>query len=296
MDNDKRDYLVKTLSRTKRKDYENYVINGIWHKIDNLNLKPVTQQYIKRSDGKYGLLDLYFPQINFGIECDESHHKLHEDEDLKRQLSMEEMLSTVEETSDFILRRVDVDNSIENIEFQIRNIVSEIKKITDEKQIIPWNINEDVVKIVIERKYISIGDNFRFKRIVDVLRIFGLELKSYKRGIYYLDSNYSVWFPSMAIEKEGKKYSTNSYNWINYLLDDWNEIKETNYNEEVKMSNIEIDHAFRIVFAKTIDPLGISAYRYLGVYKFHELDIKADIKIYRKVIEPVIYRNISFIQ
>ncbi len=296
MSNEKREYIIKTLSRTKRKDYENYVINSIWHKIDNLSLKPVTQQYIKRADGKYGLLDLYFPQINFGIECDEAHHKQYEDEDLKRQLSMEEMLSTVAETSDFILRRVDVDNSIEDIEYQIRNIVSEIKKVCDVKQITPWNINEDIVKTVIERKYISIGDNFRFKRIIDVLKIFGVELKGYQRGIYYFDSNYSVWFPSMAIEKEGKKYSTNSYNWINYLSEDWNEIKETNYNNEVIMSNIKPDYAFRIVFAKTIDPLGISAYRYLGVYKFFELDKSSDVKIYRKVNEPIIYKNISFIQ
>lgn len=296
MSNEKRDYIVKTFSRTKRKDYENYVINSIWHKIDNLSLKPVTQQYIKRTDGRYGLLDLYFPQINFGIECDESHHKLYKDKDSARQLSMEEMLSTVEETSDFILRRVDVDQSIEDIEFQIRNIVSEIKKVCVEKQIIPWNINEDIVETILDRKYISTKDNFRFKKIVDVLKIFGLDFKAYQRGIYNFDKQYSVWFPSMAIEKEGIKYATNSYNWINYLSDDWNEIKETNYNDEIKMSEIKSENTYRIVFAKTIDPFGISAYRYIGVYKFFELDTINDVKIYRKVNEPIVFKNISFIQ
>ena len=34
---------------------------------------PVTQQYVKNGN-KYYLLDLYFPQINFGVEIDEAHH------------------------------------------------------------------------------------------------------------------------------------------------------------------------------------------------------------------------------
>ena len=72
---EKREYLIKTLSRTKRKDYENYVVGAIWHRINNLEIKPVSQQYVKRNDGKYALLDLYFPQINVGIECDEAYHE-----------------------------------------------------------------------------------------------------------------------------------------------------------------------------------------------------------------------------
>jgi len=296
MSNEKREYIIKTLSRTKRKDYENYVINGIWHKIDNLNLKPVTQQYIKRIDGKYGLLDLYFPQINFGVECDESHHKLYKDEDLIRELSMEEMLSTVEETSDFILRRVDVYKPIEDIEFQIRSIVSEIKMIYEVKKIAPWNFNEDIIQTILNRKFLSINDTFRFKKIIDILRIFGKEYKGFQRGILNLNEEYAVWFPSMSIEKDGIKYSTNSSNWINYLSEDWNEIRETNYNEEIIVSNIKGKNVYRIVFAKTIDPLGISAYRYIGVYKLFEFDTINDTRIYRKVNEPIVYKNISFIQ
>ena len=42
----KANYLIKTLSRTKRKDYENYVINAIWNRLANDNIKPVTQQYV----------------------------------------------------------------------------------------------------------------------------------------------------------------------------------------------------------------------------------------------------------
>ena len=38
-------YLIKTLSRTKRKDYENYVVNAIWNRISK-KIRPVTQQYV----------------------------------------------------------------------------------------------------------------------------------------------------------------------------------------------------------------------------------------------------------
>ena len=85
----KRDYLVRTFSRTKRKDYENYILNAIWHKLDRSDIQPVTQQFIKRSDGKYALVDLYFPQLNIGIECDEAHHIANELSDTNRTLTME---------------------------------------------------------------------------------------------------------------------------------------------------------------------------------------------------------------
>ena len=59
--------------RTKRKKYENFIINAIYTKVNNPELMPVTQQYVKNGN-KYYLLDLYFPQINFGVEIDEGHH------------------------------------------------------------------------------------------------------------------------------------------------------------------------------------------------------------------------------
>ncbi|MGN6714389.1 AbaSI family restriction endonuclease [Anaerocolumna jejuensis] len=38
---------MKTFSRTKRKDYENYILTAIWHKIHNNNIQPFTQRYTK---------------------------------------------------------------------------------------------------------------------------------------------------------------------------------------------------------------------------------------------------------
>ena len=50
---DKKDYLIRTLSRTKRKDYENYVINRLYNRLNDLDIKPMTQKYIKRGKFTY---------------------------------------------------------------------------------------------------------------------------------------------------------------------------------------------------------------------------------------------------
>jgi cytochrome c553 len=44
----KKDYIVKQLKRTYKKEYENYVITRIWHLLNDLNIKIITQQYKKR--------------------------------------------------------------------------------------------------------------------------------------------------------------------------------------------------------------------------------------------------------
>lgn len=57
VDDPKRDYLIKTFSRTKRKDFENYILNSIWNKLNRLDIQPVTQQYVRTVEGKYHLID-----------------------------------------------------------------------------------------------------------------------------------------------------------------------------------------------------------------------------------------------
>lgn len=58
----KLEYLVKTFSRTNKKDYENYILTCIWHRL----IKLVTQQYVKLIDGIYALIDFIFSTNKFG--------------------------------------------------------------------------------------------------------------------------------------------------------------------------------------------------------------------------------------
>lgn len=62
--------------RTKGKKYENFIVNAIYNRVGNFELIPITQQYVRSNidPRKYYLMDLYFPQINYGVEVDEMQH------------------------------------------------------------------------------------------------------------------------------------------------------------------------------------------------------------------------------
>jgi len=85
---DKKEYLFKTLSRTNRKDKENYVVNRVYSRLNDLEIQPVTQQYVQRPNLKFALLDLYFPQFNLAVECDEEKHKHTLEEDQIRTVDI----------------------------------------------------------------------------------------------------------------------------------------------------------------------------------------------------------------
>ena len=62
----KQDYLYRMFSHhTKDKEKENYVVNTIWARLDDLNIKPVTQQYVRRPNG-YALIDLSLFMVESG--------------------------------------------------------------------------------------------------------------------------------------------------------------------------------------------------------------------------------------
>ena len=127
-------YLSKILSKIDKKGFETYVITRIWNKLDNLDVKIICQQYVKRDNG-YALLDLYFPQINFGVEVNESHHnkpvQATDDEIRKRD---------VETAVGVELKVVDCSKSIDEVHQQIDNIVAMINnRIAIASNFKPWS-------------------------------------------------------------------------------------------------------------------------------------------------------------
>lgn len=111
------EYLVATLSkRTRDKKYENFVINYIWNILGDPTLKPVTQQYVNRrvrnhglglvnfdlenageEDADHALIDLYFPSLRLGVECDEASHFDRRDNDERRTADIERAIVGYEE-------------------------------------------------------------------------------------------------------------------------------------------------------------------------------------------------------
>lgn len=285
----KRDYIIKTLSRTKRKDYENYVVNAIWNRLDRLDIQPVTQQYVKRIDGKYALLDMYFPQVNLGIECDEPYHKTNVNNDFEREMTMIEMLEILQETEDFKLMRVDVDCDLESINNQIINIVDEIINLLSIKEIRPWNIDEEPYLKVQRQGKLSITDNVRFRTINDVAKCFGRHYKGMQQCYFKLGELNMIWCPKLSILKDGKRISTGSMGWINYLSEDWERISETRDIVDRMKGLDKQSRKPRITFAQSLNVFGQRMYRFIGVYHFIESESSQVERVYIRIAKSITF-------
>ena len=70
----KLEFISRQFSKAEKKRFEHYVVTRIWHSLDDLSIKFVTQQYVSRPDSR-ALTDMFFPQLQIHIEIDEGHHK-----------------------------------------------------------------------------------------------------------------------------------------------------------------------------------------------------------------------------
>ncbi|ARK32344.1 AbaSI family restriction endonuclease [Halalkalibacter krulwichiae] len=265
------DYLVKTFSRTKRKDYENYILTAIWHKIDNVNIKPVSQQYVKRKNGSHALMDLYFPQLHIGIEVDEAYHLGNQEAD---NLRMDDIISAVNEESidDFVCLRIDATRTIDEIHHRINEVVSIIQE-KEVKTPLRWLTYEEELDEIKQQDYLSIHDEVSFKDIKDIVNtVFGKNAKSYQRSWFRVLDHTWLWCPKLSIIVDGNTKSV-ANGWLNYLAEDWSYIDESHQDETIveqrKANHLEEMNLNRkrAVFAKYKDNLGFNRYRFVGVFQ-----------------------------
>jgi len=267
---DKKDYLVRTLSRTKRKDYENYVINRIYNMLNDLDIKPMTQKYVKRNiSNKHGycLIDLYFPQFNIGIECDELHHISQEEIDKLRNEDIIAKLGNYNE------QRITIyDKTIIQINDAIDKIVAIIKLNKKEQ------INNGIFKkweILTPQEYfsdknkITIFDDIVFSTINEASNlILGTNYKGQQQAWFPIktiqNKQMMAWFPKLAVEKEGTMVAC-SNGWNNTLNDSKDIIIE--YNEFKQDLNNDFDRRDRVTFMKMWDDVNNRiGYKFLGVF------------------------------
>lgn len=272
-------YISKTLSRTKRKDYENYVINAIWNRLDRPDIKPVSQQYIMRSTNKRYFIDLYFPQLNIGVECDEGYHGGRVAEDLARELTIFDILSKVDDVNTYKALHIDVSKSYEEIERQINECVRKIKeliKIKESKGTLGEWRDENPAIYFQNRDRITTKDDVTFRTSIEACNT--LFSTDYSWGVIIngkipntfqrVGWDRMVWFPLLAVEGRAIKAG-----WNNQLSSDGNRIYE--YNEVLTRdeleSNIASDHRDkleRVTFVKSRDPIThISSFRFVGIFK-----------------------------
>ena len=272
-------YITKTLSRTKRKDFENYVVNAIWNRIGQPELKPVSQQYLAKPDGGHYLIDLYFPQLNIGIECDEEHHKKQSVKDADREITISDVLNRVINTSTYLALHIDVTKSYENIEKQINSHVSLIKeKLSDLEQ------NGDFVKWAIKtpaeyfegKRTITVADDIAFSTMAEACNtVFGTSYSGLQKSYFVpktlreqFGDKYRVWFPILAAEGKAVKGG-----WNNELSHDGSYIIVYNEDEEMNKESLITPHygEERIVFAKSVNLISnAKEYKFAGVFKYEK--------------------------
>ena len=282
-------YLAKTLSRTKRKDYENYVVNAIWNRINDPRLVPVTQQFIKDKEGNHYYIDLYFPQLKIGVECDEGYHSSKEQKvlDAERELTIFDVLKQVDER-DYIALHVDVTKSYQDVETQINAHVATIKYKIEEfniedgwaKQFCSNEDSDDQRAIEIEeyfsdKEYITIHDDIIFpsnKYVYNVIlgQNYSCHLMHGGEPFRKLYTEYGYeegtfpWFPKLTVSKPTKK------GYYNLLSKDGSEIYEyiddPEKNIQRKAEGRYIGKK-RVVFSQVKDSTtGVTGYRFVGFF------------------------------
>jgi len=260
--NDKKKYIAKQLARPQNKIYENYVVTRIWHRLDRLDIKPVTQQYVVRPDS-FALVDLYFPQVGLFIEIDEGHHQIQANitADMMRE---KDIVSATENQ----IVRIDVTKDIESIHRQADDVVTKINALIEKqsKTFIPWNITDEYNPwTYINKGKISLLDNVAFKTCKDACNCFGYNYKNFQRGgvKHPIKEDTMIWFPKLYPHGE----------WLNEISLDGCTIKEKNKNDIKNVGYVKqwlnSPRYIRVVFAQGKDSLGLMLYRFKGVFKLN---------------------------
>jgi len=303
-------YLVRTLSRTNRKDYENYVVNTIWNRLNDDEIEIVTQQYIyDRKKRKRYFIDLYFPGLNIGIECNEAFHKKKKQTEadkrrearikksLKLKLQEAAMYGTLIQKQNnnkkYTPIPIDVTKSYEEVQKEINSAVLQIKKAIKEDKPKKWEIH-DAKEYYDKKDEITIYDNVGFKTVNQTCNILfstkynlsGRAVGSYftpeklkKSNSDYKD--YKLWFPKLAVRDKNNKFiAATNKGWWNQLISNGKIIIEKNKN--VSKKNVsESDKKPRIVFAYYKDSLGDIEYRFIGIFQFDQ--VEKGIRYYNRV-------------
>lgn len=267
--------------RTKGKKYENFIINAIYTKVGNPNLMPVTQQYVRNPNDsrKYYLLDLYFPQINFGVEIDEGQHIAdeHQKLDKERTEAIKSAIGYDEVRIPIVDEQTGKKRSYAEISNDIDLVVQKIKQKIDEQGGIKWITNEErKLSLGIVKNghgVFNIEQDITYRSITEIYNICGgcrgtgKDAKSLQKGFYRLNNKFYLWVPTLTVDDN----SGNS-RYRNYLNEDGTIITE--HNDKPQGWESYPDDSDRVVFMRMKDIYGRPCIRFIGVFRYKHGDSK----------------------
>lgn len=273
----KKEYVIRQLSKTNKKNYENYVISRMWHLLDREDIKIVTQQHVTLPGGKRALTDLYFPQLGLHLEVDEEHHferKAIESEDIKQKQTDQDRAADIINATGHELVRIDVrkDRTLQEIHEDIDKVVEiileEVGRLEKEKTFRSWDIEaEQNPRTYIDRGFMHVDDDVAFETIALACNCFGRSYPMSERlngwQIHPIEENTRIWFPRLYPNDD----------WVNALSPDEETITERPEDggknaEHMERTRKNLGHFCRIVFARVKGPLGEVLYRFKGAYKY----------------------------
>lgn len=318
------EYLVRTLSRrTVGKKYENFVINYIWAALADDSLRPVTQQYVNRRGGngsgvvdirgertiaedpQRAFVDLYFPQLHLGVECDEGQHVRQAAADSSRT---EDIRSVID---DYVELRVQIEVDDAQLAVKPESVIEQLDSIVQrirERQTevdsrgfswaplgyVPWRSATSDWQQVFESGVLRASDGYLFRHNGEIREIFGAgdgqaTPSNFTTNVETDIVGHMVWCPTLArVDAHGNFHSTNSAGYVNVVFEDGADVvigqsrAEAPDDEAVDPSERnppsgrsvaewttqeKWDFGRRITFVRTTDALGRKGFKFLGVFK-----------------------------
>ncbi|EPG7577996.1 AbaSI family restriction endonuclease [Providencia rettgeri] len=280
----KDDYILRALSKISHKRWEHYIINRIFHRLNDPDLEFVCQQCIRKEgrSGKIYLADLLFPQLKLYLEIDEAHH----DSDEAKMADGIRRLDIMEATG-FIEKRIPAHNTTLD---KINHLVDEFillvrdRKAQQEAQGLfrPWGYDSRyTAQKHINAGFIEVGPYAVFRYHKDALQCFGYGDKGHHQSGSWrvpetvvkaigLDGDVIVWFPRLY--KAGE--------WDNSLSIDGDLITEKSLNPT---RNYRETWRYRIVMAHSRDELNRTLYRFLGIFTQDEQLSSESVNVFKRV-------------
>ena len=287
--------------RTAGKAYENFIVNAIYAKLAEPELMPVTQQYVRNRQGGYYLLDLYFPQLNYGIEVDEGHHL--KDNQIKRDMIRDvEILNAIDCEEDRIPIKDNAgnDRSLEDIFADIDRVVKNIKERIRLQAPLKWKTYDDRKKEVLERGKFSVSDEINYPSITEIYNMCGGIRSGKNRGknatmlrscYFRLNDRYKLWVPILAETDKDGNVRNGKMGYENYLSSDHTILTEKSDHP----IDPNLDRSFnRIVFMRMKDYFGRPCIKFIGVFRLaDETENSEYVHIYRRIADEILLDDLK---
>lgn len=259
----KLEFIARQFGKARPKAYEHYVVTRIWHFLEDLDVKCITQQHVNKPDRKRYLTDMYFPQLGLHIEVDEAHHvtQLHLD-----QVRQQDIINAT--NHEFLRVPIGEDCDIAAVNERIDEIVTLIKQKIAAKKVVgefkPWNLDaERDPETYIRIGYIDALDDIAFRTMAEAASCFGKYYVGLQRAWipHPVEKGKRLWFPKLYENDE----------WSNSLSPDENTITEFCKKPGQLQQHVDGVRAdttvSRLTFARVRSPLGDLMYRFKGEYK-----------------------------